>query len=413
MESNNKRIRWNREKAIDFFQQEIVPNVNPLNKNTIRKYSQRFYLAVQKRGVITWSELFATIGLDFDEIHRNQRHVGNEKFWVKDKLISYFRDVILPNNKGLKRRDLVKEHNHFCRGMDNSKEITWSELYALFNLDYEAIKREPAYWNRARLIEFMLHLIDIGDPVNLTALSENHESFYKALMRSKEITVEELCEICGLDYKLVKREKKYKSDDDARQGLIRLSNKGVTSYNAKNVRKDTALYKYLRERGNGDLQRGMELVGFKVTKNNTIPDIPISNPQYTSILGHHFEKVVSDIFNTLRIGIRDNIESINGLRPDFVTNEDGIWYDAKISTGAVFDDILDGRYAKNAKKVVYVYLETTKELNTDLLPSNVEIEHVDKYTEMIKTRKRKEYFLGKLVLLSDLYKHFRNKDSSN
>ncbi|MGN8842983.1 hypothetical protein ACTNDN_09195 [Niallia sp. HCP3S3_B10] len=411
MESRNKRIRWSREKAIEFFQQEIVPNVKPLNKNNIRKYSPRFYQALQKREMITWLELFATIGLDFEEIHRNQRNIGDRKFWTKGRLISYFGNVILPKNEGLKRRDLVKNHNHFCRGMDNSQEITWYELYALFGLDYEAIKREPAYWNRDRLIEFMFHLIEIGEPVNLTALSDNHESFYKALLYSKDITVEELCEICGLDYKLVKRERKYKSDDDARQGLIKLSSKGITLYNAKNVRKDTALYKYLRERGNGNLQRGMELVGFKVTKDSSIPEIRISDIRYSQILGHHFQKVVSDIFNILRLGIRDNIESINGLKPDFVSKKDGTWYDAKISSRAVYDSIIDGRYAEKAKKVVYVYLENTKELNTDLLPSNVEIVHVDKYTEMIKNRQKKDYFLGKLALLSDLYKHLMIKDS--
>lgn len=411
MESSNKRIRWSREKAIEFFQQEIVPNVKPLNKNNIRKYSPRFYQALQKREMITWSELFATIGLDFEEIHRNQRNLGNQKFWNKERLTSYFRDVILPNNEGLKRRDLVKNHNHFCRGMDNSNEITWYELYALFNLDYEAIKREPAYWNRARLIEFMLHLIENGEPVNLTALSNNHESFYKALMRSKEITIEELCEICGLDYKLVKREKRYKSDDDARQGLIKLSNKGIPLYKAKIVRKDAALYKYLLERGNGNLQRGMEFVGFKVTKDNSIPDIRISDRRYIQILGHHFQKVVSDIFNVLRLGIRDNNELINGLKPDFVSKKDGTWYDAKISTRGVYDHILDGQYLENAKKVVYVYLENTKELNVELLPSNVEIVHVDKYAEMIKSRQKKEYFEGKLSLLSDLYKHLMIRDS--
>ncbi|MEC5424312.1 hypothetical protein QGM71_12500 [Virgibacillus sp. C22-A2] len=410
-EKEGKRIRWNIEITIDHFKKEIVPNVDPLTKSNIMSYSNKFYLAIQRSNEITWSELFAIIGLNFDEIHKNQRKIGNEKYWVREKLIQYFANEILPNNKGLKRRDLVKEYNHFCRGMDNSKEITWSELYALFNLDYEAIKREPAYWNRARLIEFMLHLIKIGEPVNLTALSNNHESFYKALMRSKEITVEELCKICGLDYKLVRREKKYKTDDDARQGLINLFIKGISLYKAKYVRKDQALYKYLLERGNGNLQRGMELVGFKVTKDNSIPKILISNLIYSQILGHHFQKVVSDIFNILRLGIRDNIESINGLKPDFFSKKDGTWYDAKISTRAVYDDILDGRYAETAKKVVYVYLENTKELNAELLPVNVEIVHVYKYVEMIKNRQRKEHFLGKLSLLSDLYKHFVVRDS--
>src|SRR5690606_36423804 len=109
--------------------------------------------------------------------------------------------------------------------------------------------------------------------------------------------------------------------------------------------------------------------------------------------------------------IRDNIELINGLRPDFLSEKDGTWYDAKISTRAVYESILDGRYAANANKVVYVYLENTKELNTELLPSNVEIVQVNKYTEMIKSRLKKEHILGKLSLLSDLYKHLMVRDS--
>lgn len=399
-----KRIRWTREKAIAYFKEEIVPNVKPLTIGNICLYSHKFYIFMQRSRIITWSELYTCIGLDFEEIHKHQRHIGQEKYWTREKLIKYFKDEILPNNEGLKRRDLTKKHRPFCRGMDNSKEITWSELYAVFNLDYEEIKRQPSYWNRERLIEYMMNLIKMGEPVNITALSDNHEPFYKALIRSKEITVEELCNVCGLDYKLVRREKRYQTDDDARTGLIKLSSKGIPLHKAKMVRKDTALYKYLLERGNGSLQRGIQLVGFNVTKEMDVPAVRINDLRYAQLLGHYFEKVLAEIFEILRLGIQGNNELVNHCRPDFISKKDGTWYDAKLSTRGVFEHIQEGVYVKEAKKIIYVYLLCTKETNVEI-PENVKIIHVDEFVNKIKSSTKRENILGKLLMIKDLYKH--------
>lgn len=333
-------------------------------------------------------------------IETNRRN-GRKKYWTKETIINCFQNEILPNAESLKQSNIRKHHFYFYKAVENSIEITWSELYALSSLDYFEIKNEPSIWTRKKLIGYMEIIIQKGEQVNLTALSRNHEPFYKALKRSKSISEEDLYSACGLDYRKVNRQKRYKADDDARKKLIALTKIGIPL-----TRKfmDSALYHFLLERGDGSLERGIEKVDYKATKNRKIPNYRIDDKKFLVLLGHCFQDALSAIFSSLNEGIKDNNDKFGACVPDFIDKLSGDWYDAKLTTNSANQCIRDAKYHNTAEKVILVYLEKTAEIYSPL-PDNVEVNNVEEYVSMVKGKFTKGFLMGRLYEIRRLIEH--------
>jgi hypothetical protein len=396
----NQNKKWTREKLIEIFQNVILPVAESLKLSYIRKYYRKFYLAMYKSEEIEWKELYALFNYDI-ELYKERT---GEKYWTKERIIDTFQNEILPVADSLRPSYIRKHFSAFYSALNKSEEISWSELYALFGYDYDEIIKQPNVWTRNELINYMKDLIEKGEKVNLTSLSQNHEPFYKALMRSKEITLEELCTECGLDYGEIKRQKRYDDDKTARKKLIYLTQEGIPLH-AKWIRPiDSALYNYLRNRGNGSLREGIKEVGFKATNIRNIPDIRIYDLNFLQLLGHRFQDVVSTLFKLIKMNIKDNVKEFNHCKPDFVNDQEVIWYDAKLTTHTVNEHIKKEKYHPIAEKVIYVYLEETEALISQL-PPNVQVVNVDMFVNLIKNKTKKEYINGRLQEIKCLIGH--------
>lgn len=332
------------------------------------------------------------------------RKMGRKKYWIKQRILVEFNDTIFPNVERLKQCYIRKNYGYFYKAVENSRELTWSELYAHYGIDYDHVKRQPNIWTAEKLIAYMKGLIENGDPINLTALSQHQEHFYKAIKRSKEITEVDLYARSGADYYEVNRQKRYKTDKDARVKLMSLTKNGIQLYKKYIQADDNALYQYLLERGKGSLDKGIENVGYKYTKNRTYPRYKIFDLNFLKVLGYRFEDVVSYTFSKLKTTIKDNNETFKGCKPDFIDGNDGTWYDAKLTTLGVNRHIKEGKYALNADKVIYIYLVETEELISPV-PINVIVYHVEEFVQRIKDSYTKGLIKGRLHEIEMMTEH--------
>lgn len=268
-----------------------------------------------------------------------KRRKGRNKFWLKERIILEFKNVIIPKNPRPKRIFIRKYYNYLERAIDNSNEITWHELYATAKLDFEEICKEPPIWTFDKFVKDLKIYFENGEDLNPTALSVNHNNWYTQLRRAEKngmFNREDVFAALGLKYQdFIKLKKKYPNKESVREGLIKVY--GLNHFHTltpKVVREeDFPLYLALLEYGS-NFEEGCTNIGFKLSKRDEVTPMYLvtleEKRKYCVIFGYEFEAILNNIFILLKQPFKRNNLIIKGVKPDFTYNEDEIWVDANI-----------------------------------------------------------------------------------
>ncbi|WP_316571330.1 hypothetical protein [Neobacillus sp. YIM B06451] len=292
--------------------------------------------------------------------------------------------------------------------MDNNKEITWNELYALCNIDYEEVKRTPPKWTFEKFVDYLVMVKQNDEDVHPAYLYKNHNNFYTQLKRRErngDIQVEEVYKASGLDYEKIVRQKRYRNKFSVVKKLSELRMNGsLHTLRATHIRKiDPALYKALLEYGNGSFEKGLEELAFNVADIHKVPEYKFIKPVYTrlrAMLGNKFQSIMSEAIKYTDLPIAHNNNKIDGKKPDMVyINGEKVWLEVKLTTKLVNSHLLsENPYHMRIERVIYIVFDESEPLSNPL-PSNVEVLNAFTFIKNVKDLPKREWFKGRLFEL--------------
>jgi hypothetical protein len=183
---------WSRERII----QELLDlhsQGKPINTQYLLINHRRLYSAIgTKRYFNDWSEAIRACGLNPDDIYLRMK-------WSRERIIQKLLDLH-SQGKPINKQYLIKNHSRLYNAITSKRYFNdWSEVTRACGLNPDDICLRKK-WSRERIIQKLLDLHSVGEPMNVKYLKDKHGSLYGAI-KSKRYFIKwaDAIKACGLE----------------------------------------------------------------------------------------------------------------------------------------------------------------------------------------------------------------------